>query len=126
MKTFLLYGGTYDYNIRVCIEPDRTKVAKWMNKRWGLPTSDHSGYTINDFLGTRGLVLHYADYCPVIWMPQIPKTPDHIGTTVHEILHCVIKILRHVHIPLATESEEAYTHLMTHLTRQFFTKIKTK
>lgn len=121
--TFQVHAGTYDFGINFCITEDLVKAVRYVNWKLERPNDHDAGVTKSDFdcLGKR----FYIDgYCPIIWLPNKPKTPEEIGTLSHEIFHVVCDIMRWAHIPLSSSSEEAYCHLIKHITKSFLNKLK--
>ena len=117
-KTFQIHAGTYDFGINFCITGDKEKIVRWVN--WKLET-DYVRPEDFDCLGKR--IFRYG-YCPIVWLPKIPKTPTEFGTAQHEIFHSVCDVMRWANIPLTNDTEEAYCHLIKHITKKFLEQIK--
>src|SRR4029078_10279245 len=115
MLTFKILGGTYDIHVDVCITDDKQRALKYIKKK--LNKSFHE----SDF--GRGNFF-FSGSSSVIWVPRIPKTPREHGTVGHEIFHAVYHILSWASVNLSESSEEAFCHLIGHMTTQFYNKIK--
>lgn len=118
-KTFQVHAGTYDFGINFCITPDTKRACKWINFK--IEIADYVTTGDLDCLGKR---IFRNGYCPIVWLPQIPKTPDQLGTLSHEIFHSVCDVMRWANISLTNDTEEAYCHLIKKITKNFFEKIK--
>ena len=119
MKTFKIQAGTYDFTINVCITSDRKKALKFIRFKF----ENKICFSENDF-DAKGKMFYREGWSPVIWLPKIPKTPREHGTVNHEIFHGVYYILSWAGIKLSESSEEAFCHLIGHMTTQFYEKIK--
>lgn len=115
-KSFLAFeveAGTYDYDFWVVVSEDHERVLKWFRKKFD-PNFKHT-------FGL-GFVAQYKDHKPVLWIPKIPTTPREYGTLSHEIFHMTEKIMTWAGVLLHEASEEAYTHLIGHLTTKILEK----
>lgn len=65
----------------------------------------------------------FIDSKSIIWMPSIPKYTNDFAILQHEIFHTVISVLDHVGLKLCDESEETYSYLVQHYTKQIYTKL---
>jgi hypothetical protein len=117
-KTFKIHAGTYDFGINFCITSDLPRAVKWVN--WKL----ESEYVTAEDFDCLGKRIYRYGYCPIIWLPKIPKTPTEIGTAQHELFHAICDCMRWAGIHLVNDTEEAYCHLIKHITKQFFEKLK--
>lgn len=115
---FSVNAGTYEYDINFIITADKKKAAKFVNFKL------ESNFTEDNFEGARGRYFISSGKCPIIWLPEIPKTPRQHGTLSHEIFHVVVAIMDWANIRLCSESEEAWTHLIGHITTKFYEKCK--
>lgn len=116
-KTFNVHAGTYDFGINFCIGDDIDRAVKYVNFKFELGTITKDDF---DCLGKR--FFRYG-YCPIVWIPKYPNTPNELGTISHEIFHSVCDVMRWANIPLTNETEEAYCHLIKHITKKFYEKI---
>lgn len=117
-KTFHIHAGTYDFGINFVISEDKKRTVKYLQFKLG------DSYINESHLDCLGKVFDRHGYCPIVWLPKKPKSPSEVGTLYHELFHIVCCIMRWANIPLSSDSEEAYCHLIKHITRQFFEKIK--
>lgn len=124
-KTFQIDCGTYEYGINVVITKDIKRAAAFVNSKTSLPTKDLLAANEEDFIAL-GKIFYRYGYCPVLWLPGIPKTPTEFGTLYHELFHAVCYTMKWANIPLSRDSEEAYCHLIKHLTRKFLEEISKK
>lgn len=122
VRTFRIHAGTYDFSINFIITENIDKAVSFVNFKLGLPSERTLIITKEDFdcLGKR---FYRYGYCPIIWLPKKPETPSELGTAYHEIFHVVCDIMRWAVIHLTNDSEEAYCHLIKHLTKSFFEKV---
>ena len=116
-KTFYVHAGTYDFGINFCITKNTEMAAKWASFKLEEPISKE----VFDCLGKR---IWINGYCPIVWIPQVPKTPAEIGTLCHEIFHVVCDVMRWAQIPLTNDTEEAWAHLIKHITKKAFEQLK--
>jgi len=122
-RTFKINGGCYDFDVHCCISRDEKKVIRYVNSILGLPSANNIAVK-EDSLKCLGKIFHRWGYCPVVWIPSIPRTPRQHATVVHELFHATCQVMKWVEIPLDDSSEEAYTHLISHLIGQFYSKMK--
>lgn len=123
-KRFKIHAGSYDFAINFLITPDINRAIKFVNFKLELPCADYLAVNDSDFNYALGKHFGRKGYVPVIWLPDIPKTPDQLGTLTHELFHGVCSVMRWANVPLGYDSEEAYCHLMKYLTKQFFEHIQ--
>lgn len=122
---FSIYLEIYDFTVHFCIG-DKQKSLNFINKSFQLPDSKEGipAFTLAD-MEAKGLRFKRIGYIPIIWLPHFPKTPMEIGTLSHEIFHVVCDVFnRWTDIPLSSDSEEAYCHLIAYITRKFWEKVK--
>lgn len=118
-QTFFVHAGTYEYEVNVIFTKDLTKLRKYiLYKMKSLPPD------MEKFEIAKGMVVRMDGYCPILWLPRPPKTPDELAVLNHEIFHLTYTIMSYVGIPLTGSSEEAFAHLISHLTRQILEKMK--
>lgn len=122
-KVFQIHCGTYDFTINFVITKDLVRACKFINFKLELPNMTEVAVNDTDFncLGKR---FYIHGYCPIIWLSEFPKTPEQIGTAIHEIFHTVCDCMRWANVPLTIGSEEAYCHLIKYITKNFFKKMQ--
>ncbi len=118
-KQFYIDAGTYDFGINFCITPDLQKAVKFINYKLKLPNSDRLAIKTTE-LDSLGMCICSNGYCPIVWLPAYPITPQQFGILFHEIFHAVCDCMQWAHIQLTQSSEEAYCHLISHITKKFF------
>lgn len=113
--------GTFDFQVNVVwgdYESAQKYVAyKFEDEETDLTTYD-KGYT------PRGKCFHRTDFCPIVWVPGVPKTPREIATLAHEMFHAVCLLMDWASVPLTTSSEEVYAHAQAHLVTEALTAMK--
>lgn len=119
-KTFQVHAGTYDFGINFCITKEIDALVKFVNFKL------ETNYVTNADFDCQGKRVYRYGYCPIVWIPQIPKTPTEIGTLCHEIFHVVCDVMRWAGIPLTNDTEEAYCHLIKHITKKVFEQLNKK
>ena len=105
---------------------DVQKSMKFINKKLELPDINAGilAFTEGHF-DIKGGRFRREGYVPIIWLPSIPESPMELATLSHEIFHAICDVfLRWTSIPLTSESEETYCHLIGYVTRKFCENIK--
>lgn len=118
----MISAGTYEFNLYFCITENYTRLKKEViriQKR--KPDED-----IEIEGKVRGCVFRKETFVPIIWIPRAPKTPREYATLQHEILHVVHEIMKWANMELNDHTEEAYCHLMGHLTNKIIEIINKK
>jgi hypothetical protein len=111
-----LRAGTYDFGINLVLSQDEERVLRFV--RWKFEDKEYSVP-----LGvSRGRVFYRCGYCPILWLPNKPRTAREYGTLCHEVFHVVCSAMGWAAIPLADSSEEAYAHLIGYLTTEILKK----
>lgn len=118
--TFHIDCGTYEFGINFIIESDLKKACKWINFKLELPSDKNVKVNESDFSHSLGKRILINGYCPIVWLPKKPETSTELGTAIHEIFHAVCDCMRWADIELTNSSEEAYCHLIKHVTKNFF------
>ncbi len=54
-------------------------------------------------------------YSPIIWIPNLPKTPRQHGTLAHECFHATMHLIRWTGIKVSRDSEEVVAHAVSYL-----------
>ena len=70
----------------------------------------------------RGKSVYRVGFCPVIWIPRIPKTAREHATLAHECLHTMYHVQRWAGFPLGDETEEVMAHGMAHIINAVLSK----
>lgn len=130
MKAFLLNLETYKKQPVIVIDGEVSHAIEFIRKTGkGSKASleivkhyeDHKEDYPDDFMkGSTHSGRLYTDL-PVTYVMLLKMQDSYIDTTdtiVHEALHLVHYIARDVGITLSKESEEAYTYLLGHITRE--------
>src|ERR1043165_4650777 len=103
----------YDFDVMVSLgESDKELFSRL--KKLKIPKSEYTQMKMDCY----GKYMMFSNKTSLIRLPKVPSTPREYGTLSHEILHCVIQIMRTVDIPLTESSEEAYTYLQGYLTQK--------
>lgn len=66
----------------------------------------------------RGLVIAKQGYCPVLWLPSVPRTTQQYGTLAHEIYHAVGEVLDYGGVEQPAD-EELVGHMLGYGVEQF-------
>jgi hypothetical protein len=119
-KKFGVHAGSYDFNINFIVTKDIPKAIIFVNYKLELPCDDYLAVNKSDFELALGKHFGRLGYCPIVWIPEFPQTPEQHGTLAHEIFHAVCSVMRWANVPLGRDSEEAYCHLIKHITRKVY------
>ena len=117
---FQIDAGTYDYAINVIITDDFDYTAEFVNHKFEYKDRK---ITQANFDMRKGICFFRDGYCPIIWLPRIPDKAVDLATLSHEIFHAVCHCMSWAGMYLNDSSEEAYCHLIGHITRKFWNKI---
>lgn len=109
LKEIRVYMGVFDYVVIVAVG-DRKKVHEYVSFKF-----EDSEFTevVTEFV--RGKTYHRVGYCPIIWIPRIPKTPREYATLAHEALHATYHLFDWVGLEANHETEEVMAHSMAHI-----------
>lgn len=118
MKPIHIYIETYKRAVIICAGSYK-KFIKTVRKTYGKANAKEierlyhykPSYAGRTYFTVDGLGI-------VIHLEKPPRTPTAIAVMVHELSHATNEILRNAGMPLTEDSEEAYTYLLEHLTRE--------
>jgi hypothetical protein len=121
-KFFTVEIPLYNIDIAVSIGQDDATLLKEVGKRYKLTTEDmdkiFEPFWKGTFLG-RLTFIKQAGPC-ILRLRYPPNNPDRRGTLAHEVFHAVYRILRTRGMKLCFKSEESYTYLTGHITREIY------
>jgi hypothetical protein len=106
-----------EFKVIVCFG-DARHVAKVLSK-YHYP--DSGQLTVALFDRRRGATFTHPNYHPVIAMPELPRTPAHMGTLAHEAAHAVEHIFRFIEEP---PGGEVFAHSIGAIVRETLNKLK--
>lgn len=111
-KEVPVHMGMFDFTINVVIG-DYKSLTPYIQYKFDDPhfNTEHfdGGYECC------GKTVYAHGYCPVIWIPRIPKTAREHATLAHECLHAMYHVHRWAGFPLDDSTEEIVTHGMAHI-----------
>ena len=73
-----------------------------------------------DFKDCDGLTLMYNSGLAIMWLRNLPDTPEAKGTLAHEINHILNFICLHVGLTRDNNGEEAQCYLVGNITQQVY------
>lgn len=120
MKHFNITDEIFKTNIHFFVGCSFKQMEDWLLKNKKIKIDYEEGY-FDQADGTT-IVLEDKDYkIRVIWIQH----KEHIGTVIHELYHCVLRILRDKNIPNDTTdcNDETGAYLMDYYTRQYFLNV---
>lgn len=127
-ESYLLTTPPYSGKVTVLIGGTREELMAAFKRRRisAVEAMMHVDYCMNEM--KHNLAATIFTTRPNALFVYFPKRPDltkpkAVDTVAHELLHCVISILKTVGVRLGENSEEAYTYLMGKLMQDFWTKV---
>lgn len=118
ITTFVVDEDLYHTQVLFLLSPDTLQARDFTRSLF-----NDTSITGDDFFKNEGTTFENGGYI-MVWLPKAPESTAEQAVLSHELLHVTIGILRRVGIPLAMESEEAYTYLIQHLTNNFYKQIQ--
>ncbi len=97
--------GVFDYSVHLAVG-DRRVADRYV--KWFHGTDRIVGSTED----SRGLCYYRVGYCPVVWIPEAPRTTRQIATATHECLHAVQHAMRWASIPASEDTDEIEAHTL--------------
>ena len=121
-----VHFGTFDFAFNCIVGPWKGVVDY---VAWKFEAPDDAYLTELIELSNRGheplgKVFRRPGYCPIIWIPRRPRTPQEHGTLAHEVFHAVRLLMDWAGIHLNEDTEEAYCHALGFGVRQVLTHLK--
>lgn len=111
-------AGTYDVEIYIVVSKDTNKA------REAIDTIIDEKFS---FENAEAETI-YTEYSPiVVWLQEIPNTPEQYATLNHELLHVTVEIMRYCGMSLTEDTEEAYAYELGYISKKVleeFRKIK--
>lgn len=118
MKPIHLYIETYKKAVSI-YAGSRKQFIKALQKYHGKATAKEIKEICKDEPPYEGITFSVSgEVGTIIHITKPPTTPETIAVLIHEISHATNRILRDAGISLTAETEEAYTYLLEHLTRE--------
>lgn len=111
LDVFKINVPVYDVVLYVLVG-DRGDANSWISRKYNLkedslnPRWDYQFTSVDFSIGS-------SDY--IIFMKEFQCEGGEIATLAHEVLHATFRILDNAGFCPSTDSEEAYTYLLTHL-----------
>ena len=127
-KFFIVKLPIYNAEIGVSIGQNVGDLKKSILRRWNideenLPKEDFQEHQQASVLCvTKGE--HYYPYCIRFKQNPIKMDIDGHATIAHEVFHTVYRLLNSRGLKLTYESEEAFTYLMGHLSREIYKNLR--
>lgn len=118
--TFTLSAGTFEYDTNIIISKDLERCANFVNQKF---EKTSNLFTSSDFIARGKVFFSGKGHSPILWLPAPPITPSEQATLAHELLHIVFEVTNWAGISLCNHSEEVYTHMLSHLYRQFYSRL---
>ena len=125
-KVYEYYNDTYTSYVYL-ITGTPTFCAHWMVENLHLNESETE--KIYDCKDKEGITMDLRDcdgglFGNVIFMPRIDKTPEHVSTLIHELLHATVNILHPRGIEAEDSNSEAHCYLLGAMTTHFLKELK--
>lgn len=117
LKVVVLSADPYDIEVTVVIGRDTAKAVRLIRYyllNGGIRSADLNARGVTFWPDSSGIGI------PVVWLPEVPTTPDEQGVLAHELTHVSHMIMMYCGTDLTEESLEAYAYLHGFLTRQFY------
>lgn len=114
-KEGLAHLGIFDFNVVLALgsQEHLEEYVRFKLEDPDFELSEHTG----DY-GARGMYFYKAPYCPILWIPRKPQTPEEYGTLAHEALHIVFRVFKWAGMEMNEETEEVATHATGFLVRK--------
>ena len=115
---FLLKSDLYPHKVVFCIgpRPSEAECGK-ITKRFRLWNGrGRPPYTGED---SNASTITFGGGC-MVWLPRTPKTPDDLGSFMHEMIHVAVNAGEQMGCQIRDGSEEFHAYYIGWLTRQFF------
>jgi hypothetical protein len=117
LKSYEVNMGMFDYTIRFIIG-DHKKAIEMMN--W---FHNSKGWYDNGD-EPKGQCFHIPPYCPVIWLPRIPRTIAERATLAHECCHATMRLFHWAGMPIDMSTDEVFAHSVSYLIESFSKQVK--
>lgn len=118
---FIFPLQVYPFDLMVSINESSESIKRKLRRKgvdYNLEMIEYGG-------GAGRYVIYYEHTLCLIRLPELPRKTSHYAALVHEILHVVISVLRSVGMKISEdgESDEAYTYLISFITKEIFERI---
>ena len=118
MKTFYAYESVFGTQIVLCFEGSLKEALDHAEAFF------EDGRRYYDELpevqpNDRGVMYHLEDKFCLVWLREKPVQASTVGVLVHELGHCVHKMLGRLGMDLSPESDEAYCYLQQFYITEF-------
>lgn len=107
MKEIHIHMGMFDFGVNVAIG-GFSNLNKYVRYKLEDETMDIPDIARGWYIARRG-------FCPIIWIPQFPKTPRQHATLAHEAIHVACRLMEWAAIPKNEDTEEVLTHATAHI-----------
>lgn len=114
-KIFKINYGIYPYDVVVCIGNTGDEIVKYLSKGIKLSQAVVESLDSDDL----GRVIILENNVTILILKDLVKTPESLGTLVHEVTHAVHFLFDDVGIPITRANDEACAYTIEYL----FTKI---
>ena len=119
LKEIPVHMGMFDFTINVIIG-DYKSLTPYIQYKFN-DTDFNTAYFDGDY-ECLGKTVFRSGYCPVIWIPRIPRTAREHATLAHEALHAMYHVQRWVGFPLDDSTEEVMAHGMAHIINEVLSR----
>lgn len=116
MRELHVHMGMFDFGVNVVIGP-KEKLLKYVMHKLEVEHGSEDHRRLDRFIsgGKRGCHFSWRGFCPIVWIPRIPRTPEEHGTLSHESVHAVYSLFDWVEMPITQDTEEVMTHATSFL-----------
>lgn len=112
LQEFRLHMGVFDFDVCAVIG-DYEKMGEYI--AWKFEEKDFDPKRWDHGYKPRGKCFFCTGYCPIIWLPRLPKTPREHATFAHEALHAVYHLFEWSSLPMTRDTEEVVCHSLAHI-----------
>jgi hypothetical protein len=106
MRVIRIEMGVFDIWVLTIIGPSKC-IQPFVRWNYNKPNFIHDP---GEYGGQRGLCLKPNGCAPCIWIPRKPKTPDEMGTLVHECTHAALYVADWVGEKVGPNQSELLAH----------------
>lgn len=116
---FIVDSGTYPYEILCFFGEDKAALIEMLKG----DITESEIKELREYKLKRGMACMFENATSLLWLPEKPKTLEHMSYLNHEIWHITDEILRRIGIKLVNESTEAYAYLIQYLSVKIWEKL---
>lgn len=114
LRELHVHMGMFDFGVNVAIGPIE-KLTPYVRYKLEDPDFGKGDDAPRVLAQGRGWYVARVGFCPIIWIPRMPKTPREHGTLAHESIHAVMRMMEWASIPTNYDTEEVVTHAVSHI-----------